>query len=309
MGNTKLNITLRKLETCLYSTGQVDKKEENKMKKKKLLGILLIISLLVLFSCSDKNTAPDNSNSGFPHVGYISNWVWPGFGINTLLIIQQGEDEKEYYVNMAIINFNESPNYCELKFDDNTVIMTDSENFSEFWDVDHYEGITGYFLYADNYDFPQLNNIFEGQTLDYYLKINDTINTGSLIIPYQPLGSFPDFNAAQNYNFEWAIQESPDLYHIFFELEEYSIRNFVYKFWQISGESREYTVPQSLYQNFVGVEEFDMGCLMEAINYDRDVTFLAFSYKREYFEQSFGDDTLSDRKSSKIKKAFIEKVD
>ena len=280
------------------------------MRRTKLLDIMLIVLLFVLFSCSDKSTAPDDNNSGFPHVGYISNWVWPGVGINTALIIMQGENEREPYVDIAILIFDEAPNTCELKLDDNTVLFTDLSNFSEYWYVDSYQGYTGYFLYADNDDFPQLNSIFEGQTLDYYLKINDTINSGSLTIPYQPSMSFPYFDVTLDYNFEWTILESPDIYYVFFEIDDSSYDPIVYDSWQVPGDNREYTIPNSLYQEFAG-EQLDIGCLIHTINYSRDDTFLAFSYKWDFFNQGFDEDTLFNRKLSKKKllKAFIEKLD
>jgi hypothetical protein len=144
---------------------------------------------------------------------------------------------------------------------------------------------TGYFLLVNNNDIPYFYSFYEGQNLDYSLTINDKTDTGSLIIPYQISVAFPTFLMTMDYTFEWTIQDDPDLYYVFFEIDDSSYEPVLYKNWQLEGNIREYTISQSLYQNLVNLEEFDMVCVIDAMNYYRDDDFLAFSYKRDYYEQ------------------------
>ena len=194
-----------------------------------------------------------------------------------------------------ITYFNdEVPQYCELKINNNTIAVPDSSDWDyNYWYVDSTHAYVYYGFGVYSGDIPELGNIYEGQDLDYYIKINNTTNTGSLEIPYQPYGTFPDFDLEENYTFDWTIQKSPDLHYIYFEIWDWDYETGVYKNLQQSGSIREYTISKSLYQHLEGFDEFY--CDIDAINYHRNGSFLAMSSKYDSYEEGWKSENPFDR--------------
>lgn len=259
---------------------------------KKVLILLISVLIVLTISCSDKNGG--DSSSGFPTIPDDFDGEWPELGINTLLFIWQWELGKESFVEVGIQYYNEEiPQNCELKFDNTTILVADSSDWY-CWYNDSL-GMYENYLWIDSEDFPELGDIQSGQTIDYYLRINTTTNSGSLKIPYQVYGNFPVFNVEENYHFEWSIQQNPDLHYIFFYIEDYCRDEDLYKYWQLTGSKREYTITKSIYQNFVGIDELYVGIEVDAITYSRKGSFLAFSDKYDYYEEGWKTDTSFDR--------------
>jgi len=243
--------------------------------------ILLIAALVVItISCSDKGSG--GGSSGFPTIPDDDDWAWPQSGINTVVQIYAYPD-KDGYVEVYVVHFSENvPQSCVIKINNDTIATPDSSDWDhESWWIDSLHVYDSYEYWDEVYI---SDDIDPGAALTYSVKINNTTDTGSLKIPYQVYGSFPDFDVEENYHFTWNIQQNPDLHYVFFYIDD--DWEYVNKNWQLSGSTRDYTINKSIYQDFAG-DDYWVDVILYAMTYDRTGDFLAFTFTEDWYYNDY----------------------
>jgi len=231
---------------------------------KKLLSILLFgVMLLAFTSCADDGGGGGTS-SGFPT--YIPDPDGDDsiteLGFNYFLAIRKTYDR---YFEVELLSLVE-PEDCELTLN--------GEEMSFDWDYEDY--FWWFSLEEDELEGIDFN---AGETIDYYLKINNKIYEGELeILAYLDV-NWPEFCFDEDFNFDWDIDEDPHIYNIFmdFDCENDSVYKSIVEIWQIDGSDDEFSISNDLYENYEDCDWYDFYMHLSAINYVNHGKCLAWS--------------------------------
>lgn len=252
------------------------------MKESKRLVIMMFVSLLVLFSCSDSENENDTS---FPTISTSPSEIDD---------VDWGQTDIEHIViycddGVIVISFP-NPEDLILKINDFEINNLEWEFES---DVD------AWIAEVDWEELPA--NFLSGNDIQYSLSFNNDTQSGSLAVPYNIVSNFPNFNFNEDYTFNWSIEENPDLF--FVALSFYSDSTSVYNGWQINdGDAREYLISSSIYQDYEN--SFDEFWLtLDAINYTRNDDFLAYSIKGSEYGNA-----RNNKKNIKVKFLNVSKI-
>jgi len=233
---------------------------------KKLLGLLLVVTMLFTFTaCSDDGGGGGGSNSGFPT--YIPD---PDGGDS---ITELGFD---YFITIRKINNRYfkvellslvEPEDCELRLNGDEMSCEWSSDDDYFWwfslEEDELEGI----------------DLNAGETIDYYLKINNKVYEGELEILAELEVDWPEFDFDKDFEFDWDIEGVADIYNILLSIgcEEDSIYEEFGETWQIDGNEDEFSISHNLYIEYEDCNYFDVWIKLNAINYINHGRCLAWS--------------------------------
>lgn len=189
--------------------------------------VIVIIGLLSLIAIATISCSKDNNPTGlipFPDIGEAESWS--DMGINHTIIFQYLSDRGFGYCTVVSL---EEPH---------THLLTlNNVEYDILW-----EGQEGewYGLVED------ILLLGSGGNINYYLEINESVITGSLLIPYTPNVSWQtNFNPSYDFDFSWSIQAKPNLYNFWYDYEyDYE---FVDGYIQISKDATSYSLDESLF--------------------------------------------------------------
>ena len=129
---------------------------------------------------------------------------------------------------------------------DDWEFQLNGEEIDIVWYEDSYYG--GWW-YAD-IDFDDLEDIdfSPGENIDYYLEVNNISYQGELKMLEDLNVNWPEFNFNEDFEFDWDIDEDPQIYNIDFDgyYSDGIEYNEFYEYWQISGEQDEFSISKNL---------------------------------------------------------------
>ena len=239
----------------------------------------------MIISCAD-SSGGGGSGSGFPTIPADEDWEWSDFGFKQVIFFYT----EIYYSGVSLISYEE-PETWEFRLNGEEIEIEWYEDREQREDDE-------WWAWVDEEDLPDTVNLSSGSTVSCYLQVNNTTSTGELTMPYQVYVDWCEFDFDEDFEFDWGIQQDPDLHYVFLDFgcvmddEEYE----VYRNWQLSGSQREYTISQSYYQQYEDCDEYWFGVRLDAINFMNTGKCLAFTYKWDWYESG---DWRSDKKFDK----------
>ena len=192
---------------------------------KKVIVLISLLSLIVIatISCSKDNDNPTGVTP-FPDFGETESWS--ALGINHAIIFSYLSDRGFGYCMVVSL---EEPQTHLLTLDNVEYDISWEEEEGEW-----YGFVEGFLLLGS------------GGNLNYSLQINESVITGSLLIPYTPNVSWQtNFNPNSDFDFSWSIQAKPNLYNFWYDYEYGN--EYVDGYIQISKDATSYSLDESLF--------------------------------------------------------------
>ena len=243
--------------------------------------MLSAILLLMLMSCAD-DSGGGGSGSGFPTIPQEDDWEWSDFGFKQVIFLSSW--------GVSLTSYEE-PETWEFRLN--------GEEIDIEWELDweSREDDT-WWAEVDEEDLPEGVDLSSGSTVSYYLQVNNTTSSGELTMPYQVYVEWDEFDFDENFEFDWEIQQNPNLQYVFmyFECEIDDEYYDVNKNWQLSGSKRDYSISKSLYQQYEDCDDYWLDVLLEAINFRNTGKCMAISSKGDWYESGY---KRSDKKFDK----------
>jgi len=222
--------------------------------KKLLLCLLLGMLLFTITACSDDDDE-GSSNSSFPSGLYEEDP--DDLDFDQFLIIRPDE-YSAYEVDIWLISLVE-PDDWEFELDGEDI------------DVDWYEDYYNDDWWYGEIDYDDLEDIdFDaGETIDYYLEVNNNVYEGEFEMLDQLDVDWDDFDFDEDFEFDWDIDENPQIYNVYLEFwcEEDSVEDDFDEYWEISGSEDEFIISNNLYEDYDDCDYYDFDVDMYAINY------------------------------------------
>lgn len=223
--------------------------------KRFLCFLFSVILLSTMISCSDDSGG--GSGSGFPTIPQDDDWEWSDFGFKQVIFFYT----ESYYTGVELLSYEE-PETWEFKLN--------GEEIDIEWEFDWEQREDDvWWAEVDEEDLPEGVDLSSGSTVTYYLQVNNTTSSGELTMPYQVYVEWDEFDFDENFEFDWEIQQNPNLHYVFmdFDCEMDDEYYWVEKNWQLSGSKREYSISKNLYQQYEDCDYYEFDVYLNAINF------------------------------------------
>jgi len=246
----------------------------------RMLVCIVLTSLILLTFTSCADDGEGSFNSDFP-LGLYSGENTEDLGFDQFLIIRSSGNAYEAYIGLA-----------SLIEPDDWEFAINGEEIDIFWYEDNY--LEGWW-YADIYS-DDLEDIdfSPGENIDYYLEVNNNSYQGEFEMLEELIVNWPEFDFNEDFEFDWDIDEDPQIYHIEFYGYFYDGKeeDEFYENWQISGYQDEFSISKNLYDEYEDCEHWSFGITNHAINYVNHGKCLAWTETYDHhFIHNFGKGT------------------
>ena len=259
--------------------------------KKLLFFILSAILLFTLMSCAKDDNGEGDSEFGFPTIPQDGDFEWSDFGFKQGIFFYTS-----FFVGIDLLSYEEPETWgfrlngeqIEIEWDE----YKERREDDEWWAI------------VDGEDLPEEVDLTSGSTISYYLQVNNTISSGELTIPYQVYVDWDDFDFDEDFEFDWEIQQNPDLHLVFMDFEceiddeEYN----VYRIWQLPGSQREYVIPKSYYQEYENCDYYWFCVALYAINFMNTGDCIAISETFDWYDSGYWRSERKPNKKEHIKR-------
>ena len=224
---------------------------------KKTMLCISAIMLLLLFACSnnDNSTGPGNNEGpgNFPSSNSLCE--------DDLCL--EFDYFMGFYYEVDGVFFEIFSKYNV----DNCVVKLNGEEFGIVWDEEE----SGWFGEPMNNDL--IEDLTIGSNISYFFQNNGKTFSGNITIPQGADVTWPEFNADEDFTFNWTLQENTDIQIVKMRIKNNDDESVYY--WQLDGDIRSHTISKSYYQDLNSLEF----CIwLDCVNYKNFGDFFIYAY-------------------------------